>query len=210
MIQMSVRGDGGEGFGKHACRRMSEVCEPHTRVDDEVAIPALHMPHIALHDPDDMRLPNAGDAITEPLKLEPMAGYGKLHRPIVNINLGAGECSQMVYIGAKAHLQGAGRGADQCAAAASQITAPRVTPCFPDAIGAVRALAAASAQPLQKTSSETENVRLGFRPVAATGVWSERGSPGAQQGASDTRRDKSPGDWVARSQWLALGTNSMR
>src|SRR5476651_945579 len=68
-------------------RGVGEARNAHAGVDDQIAIATAHMPDIALHDPNHVRFPNARDAISEVLELEPPIGNAQAHR------LRIGECS---------------------------------------------------------------------------------------------------------------------
>ena len=63
MIEMSVSGDGAKRFVEKMASRLMQAGDPHSGVDEQVAVAPPHMPDVALHDPDDMRLPDPCDAI---------------------------------------------------------------------------------------------------------------------------------------------------
>ena len=120
MIQVGMRGDGGERPAEHIRRCTTETRKAHARINDKVAVPTLDVPDIAPHDPDDMRLPNARDAITKTLGLEPVICYLKCHHGIVSeigtvgepalSNIGALNLKGSVLGRAGAHADGAGSG----------------------------------------------------------------------------------------------------
>ena len=53
--------------------------DPHSRIDQQVAVASPDMPDIALHDANHVRLPDPRDAVGQPLVLEPTIGNPQGH-----------------------------------------------------------------------------------------------------------------------------------
>jgi glycerol-3-phosphate dehydrogenase len=79
MVEVAVGGDGRQSLIEQFLGRRAQTRNPHAGVDEQIAVPTAHVPDVALLDTDHVGLPDAGDAIGEPLPLEPAIGDVQLH-----------------------------------------------------------------------------------------------------------------------------------
>src|SRR5271156_6338637 len=71
MVEMGVRGDRSHRLVEQMSSGLVQAGDTHPGVDDQVAVASPDMPDVTLHDPDDVRLPQARDASGQPLDFEP-------------------------------------------------------------------------------------------------------------------------------------------
>jgi hypothetical protein len=58
--------------------RLPQIADPKPGVDDEVRVGASDVPHVGLHQAVHVRLPQAGQAVRDPARREPLLGYRQI------------------------------------------------------------------------------------------------------------------------------------
>src|SRR5258708_23224603 len=81
VIQMGMSGDSRQGLLEQMPGGIMQARDPHAGIDQEVTVASPDVPDIALHDANDMRLPDPRDAVGQPLVLEPTIGNLQGHTP---------------------------------------------------------------------------------------------------------------------------------
>src|ERR1700694_542892 len=74
VIEMGMGGNWRQGLIEQMLGGFMQARDSHSRIDQEVAVTSPDVPDIALHDSNDMRLPDPRDAVGQPLVLEPTIG----------------------------------------------------------------------------------------------------------------------------------------
>src|ERR1700730_8486766 len=78
---MGMGGDGRQRLIEQMPGGIMQARNPHSRIDQQVAVASPDMPDIALHDADHVGLPEPCDAVGQPLVLEPTLGNPQCHTP---------------------------------------------------------------------------------------------------------------------------------